>query len=252
MQYMITAIEAMNTIRGCTQYQTKAIEEFGLSRDDLIGHKWQDHRCGYVTINFIRNKTESGVEAIEAMNTIRGCTQHQIKAIEEFGLSRDDLIGHNWDDQQCGNATINFIRNKTESGVEAIEAMNTIRGCTQHQITAIEEFGLSRDDLIGHNWDDQQYGCGYATINFIRNKPSSFSYVDAFNMIKGKTAPEIYNLKTKVDLYKQGYKDQALYFNLLFNNRDVLFNDGNRAERLESGLQNKICQLAFRKTPSGF
>ena len=139
---------------------------------------------------------------------------------------------------------------KTKSGVEANDAMDTIRGCTQHEIKAIEEFGLSRDDLIYHNWHDKQ--CGYATINFIRNKPSSFSYVDAFNMIKGKTAREIYNLKTKVDLYKQGYKDQALHFNLLFNNRDVAFNDWNRAECLESELQNEICQLAFRKTPSGF
>ncbi len=139
------------------------------------------------------------------LNNFRGLNVYKIQAIE-LGLTPDQLKGHSWDDKYIrnvcqGSATLDYLLKRPDA-ISVSEAMDQIRGLNAYQIFAMS-FGLKRNQLQGHNWDNE-HGTGFqAEINleYLRNRPDNVFVQQAMNNIRGFNVREI---RSMINAQKRG------------------------------------------------
>ena len=116
------------------------------------------------------------------------------------------MKGHSWDDKcirnVCqGSATLDYLRKRPDA-ISVSEAMDQIRGLNAYQIFAMS-FGLKRNQLQGHNWDNE-HGTGFqAEINleYLHNRPDNVFVQQAMNNIRGFNVREI---RSMINAQKRG------------------------------------------------
>ncbi|MCD6034458.1 MAG: hypothetical protein K0R63_199 [Rickettsiales bacterium] len=138
----VSVQEAMEQIRGLSQYQIMAVK-LGLTRAELEGHNWEEVGGGLWAFQFLAKRLKQDVSVQEAMEQIRGLDKdainrimnYQEKGIKELGLTPLQVSIRRFDQPQFD--AIKAGKKYQEVMPEAYEAIRGLENYTEGAVKAI-------------------------------------------------------------------------------------------------------------------
>ena len=107
----------------------------------------------YIFISAIKRKMkemgEEEVEIQEYLEQYEGLNSIQFLAIFEFGLTREQVLSHNF-----GYHTSRAIEREMEAGCIPQESFEKYKNLNNIQVDAMTKFGLTREQVLSHNFGD--------------------------------------------------------------------------------------------------
>lgn len=261
-------VKNLEKIRGLNYYQIKGMS-LGLTKDQVLNFDWSDAGIAVDTIDFIENRSKN-VSAIDALNQIRGLSleeirlknlnldshylnhfdlkdnqiyynlkliilkenkftpnqtasrlidlsANQLSVISSYNFNREDLSGHDWDNDLTKANSENFILeykiNNSSSGKSYDElnkeAYDLIKGLNSYEITAIK-LGLTRENLRDIDWNNKIIA--EETLIYLKSKPDNADINQIIDNVRGANEVEIQliNYATQ-SILKNGFSKEQAY-----------------------------------------